>query len=99
MSNGNNENKIQQGILKKYGKDMIPTGLFVILMYLSFNIMSQIASVQKEIAELKAKIITREVIHEISRQECQKFYIEIKDDIENISQRKILQYHQNIHLK
>lgn len=36
--------------------------------------MAQITSVQKELAELKARIITREVIHEISRQECQKYY-------------------------
>lgn len=55
--------------------------------------MAQITLVQKEIAELKAKIITREIIHEISRQECQKFYQEIKSDIEKISSRKILEYH------
>ena len=52
--------------------------------------MAQITTVQKEIAELKSKIITREVIREISRQECQKFYHEIKTDIEKVSMRKIL---------
>lgn len=85
--------KIQESIFKKYGKDMIPTGLIFVIMYLSFNIMAQITSVQKQIAELKAKIITREVIHEISRQECQKYYQQIKQDIEDITTRKILEYH------
>lgn len=99
MENENTTQKIQQNFLKKYGKDAIPTGLFFIIIYLSFNIMAQITAVQKQIAELKAKIVTREIIHEISRQECQKFYQEIKSDIENISTRKILEYHQKIHLK
>lgn len=86
--------KFEQHFFKKYGKDVIPTGLFFVIIYLSFNIMAQITNVQKQIAELKAKIITREIIHEISRQECQKFYQEIKSDIENISKRKILEFHQ-----
>lgn len=94
MENDKQKQAIQENFLKKYGKDAIPTGLFFIIIYLSFNIMTQITSVQKEIAELKAKIITREIIHEISRQECQKFYQEIKSDIEKISSRKILEYHE-----
>ena len=93
----NQQQKIEQSFLKKYGKDAIPTGLFFIIIYLSFNIMAQITSVQKEIAELKSKIITRQIIHQISRQQCQKYYLEIKSDIENISTRKILEYHQKNH--
>lgn len=93
----NQTHKVEQTFIKKYGKEFIPTGLFFIIIYLSFNIMAQITSVQKELAELKARIITREVIHEISRQECQKYYQQIKSDIEDITTRKILEYHNKNH--
>ena len=62
-------------------------------MYLSFQIMSQVTSIQTQLAEIRAQMLTRELVHEIAKQENLVFYHSMKKDIEDIVDRKILEYH------
>ena len=53
---------------KKHLNGFLPTSVCVIILYVSFQIMTQISSLQKEISELRASILTRDTVHEIARQ-------------------------------
>lgn len=59
---------IDTNFFKKYINGFVPSSLACILLYLSFQIMTQLASLQKEISELRSSILTRDVVHEIARQ-------------------------------
>ena len=85
-------NKIKE-FLSKYGDKLFPSSLFFVVMYLSFQIMSQVTSIQTQLAEIRAQMLTRELVHEIAKQENLVFYHSMKKDIEDIVDRKILEYH------
>ena len=83
--------------IKKHLNGFLPTSVAVIILYLTFQIMAQLSTLQKQIAELRSSILTRDIVHQISRQECEKFYRIITSDIQERAYKKILEYHQNQH--
>lgn len=85
-------NKVKE-FLSKHGDKLFPSSLFFVVMYLSFQIMSQVTSIQTQLAEIRAQMLTRELVHEIAKQENLVFYHSMKKDIEDIVDRKILEYH------
>lgn len=87
---------INQNFLKKNLNGVIPTSVAVVILYFVFQIMIQLSSLHKQISELRASILTRDVVHQISRQQCEKFYRDIKHDIQDAAYRKILEFHKKM---